>query len=187
VQGLREEEGSDPIRSEWSINGELHCAASQRARPIRVSKGHPDAVRVPATPCELTCYQFINYSQRGGGRPWTFQRSETELLLSPSGRLSVSTMEGVREVVLAGVSAAIACEWTFAPELKSDHVKIVLTDPRLPACELWAVIPAGRMARIKTRVFITFVKEALANANTTMTPRQYGNYFSPSLPDAVTL
>jgi LysR substrate binding domain len=68
-------------------------------------------------------------------------------------------MEGVREVVLAGVSAAIACEWTFAPELKRDQVKIVLTDPRLPPCELWAVIPAGRMARIKTRVFITFVKE----------------------------
>jgi hypothetical protein len=104
---------------------------------------------VPATPCELTCYQFINYSQRGGGRPWTFRRSETELLLSLSGRLSVSTMAGVREAVLAGISAAIAYEWTFAPELKSDQVKIVLTDWRLPPCELWALIPAGRMARIK--------------------------------------
>jgi hypothetical protein len=43
------------------------------------------------------------------------------------------------------------------------------------------------MARIKTRAFITFVKETLANANTATTPRQYRNYFSPSLPDAVTL
>ncbi|WP_207002269.1 LysR family transcriptional regulator [Trinickia mobilis] len=115
----------------------------------------------PTTPTDLASHQFITYSRRRGGRAWTFQRNDTELSLSISGRLSVNATEGIREAVLSGAGIAISPEWMFSSELKSGLVKTVLMDWRLPPSELFAVIPAGRMVSAKTRAFIKFVEESL--------------------------
>jgi DNA-binding transcriptional LysR family regulator len=75
----------------------------------------------------------------------------------------------------------------FLPELKSGQVRAVLTDWRLPPCELWAVIPAGRMASRKTRAFITFVQETLGQANASVAaPEPRGGYFSTPIQEALT-
>ncbi|WP_207005221.1 LysR family transcriptional regulator [Trinickia mobilis] len=140
----------------------------------------------PCTPCELTQHHFINYSQQGGGRVWTFRRNDTELSVSLNGRLSLSAFEGVREAVLADVGIAIAPEWRFSPELKSGRVMTVLTDWHLPPCELWAVIPAGRMASAKTRAFLNFVQETLGHANASgaaAEPRS--SYIAPPIQEAL--
>lgn len=134
-------------------------------RHVVGSPAYFERAGIPCTPGELSFHQFINYSQQGGGRVWTFRRNDTESSVSLPGRLSVSALEAVREAVLAGMGIAVAPEWMFFPELKSGQVRAVLTDWRLPPCELWAVIPAGRMASRKTRAFITFVQETLGRSN----------------------
>ncbi|NPT45645.1 LysR family transcriptional regulator [Paraburkholderia sp. 1N] len=152
------------------------------------SRAYFERAGIPATPGELSCHQFINYSQQGGGRVWTFRRNDAESSVSLNGQLSVSALEGVREAVLAGVGIAVAPEWMFLPELKSGQVRTVLTDWRLPPCELWVVIPAGRMASRKTHAFITFVQETLGHANASVaTPQPCGSYFSEPIQEALTL
>lgn len=129
------------------------------------SSAYFERAGTPRTPTELTQHPFINYSQPCGGRVWTFRRSQTKFSVSLNGRLSLSAFEGVREAVLADAGIAIASEWMFSPELKSGRVVAILTDWLLSPCELWAVIPAGRMASAKTRAFLTFVQETLEYAN----------------------
>jgi DNA-binding transcriptional LysR family regulator len=74
----------------------------------------------------------------------------------------------------------------FMPELKSGQVKTVLTDWRLPPFELWAVIPAGRMASRKARAFLNFVQETLGHADAPVAATQTcGNYSSSSIQEAL--
>lgn len=171
-----------------------HDALNMPARKLgeapRYVVGSPayfERAGIPCTPGELGCHQFINYSQQGGGRVWTFRRNDSESSVSLNGRLSVSALEAVREAVLAGIGIAVAPEWMFFPELKSGQVRTVLTDWRLPPCELWAVIPAGRMASRKTRAFITFVQETLGQSNASVAaPPPGGSYFSAPVQAALT-
>jgi DNA-binding transcriptional LysR family regulator len=167
----------------------LNMPARKLAEAPRYVVGSPayfGRAGIPPTPGDLTDHQFINYSQPDGGRMWTFRRSDTESSVSLNGRLSLSAFEGVREAVLAGVGIAIASEWMFMPELKSGQVKTVLTDWRLPPFELWAVIPAGRMASRKARAFLNFVQETLGHADAPVAATQTcGNYSSSSIQEAL--
>ncbi|MNS82883.1 HTH-type transcriptional regulator DmlR [compost metagenome] len=120
---------------------------------------------VPTTPAELASHHFIVSSQKGDDRLWTFRKGEAETSLSFSGRLSVNATEGVREAVLAGTGLGVVSEWTFERELRCGLVRPVLEDWRLPQCELWAIIPAGRMASAKARAFVGFVQDTLGMLN----------------------
>lgn len=104
----------------------LNMSARKLREVPRYVVGSPayfEHVGIPATPGELSCHQFINYSQLGGGRVWTFRRNDTEPSVSLNGRLSLSALEGVREAVLADTGIAVAPEWVFLPELKSGQVR----------------------------------------------------------------
>jgi len=46
----------------------------------------------------------------------------------------------------------------FGPELARGEVRTVLTDWTLPAVDLWALFPTGRMASAKARAFAEFVE-----------------------------
>ena len=78
------------------------------------------------------------------------------------GRLRVSAAEGLRAAVLADMGLTIASDWMFGPELASGAVRRVLEDWELPAIDLWAVFPTGRLASAKAREFAKFVEAALA-------------------------
>jgi CheY-like chemotaxis protein len=181
------------LRGENGLTFQQEMISRGLHMPILFMTGYGDmamcvkAMKAGALDFFSSCRQFINYSQQGGGRVWTFRRNDTESSVSLNGRLSVSALEAVREAVLAGMGLAVAPEWMFLPELKSGQVRTVLTDWRLPPCELWAVIPAGRMASRKTRAFITFVQETLGQPNASLVaPRPCGSYFSAPVQEALT-
>lgn len=113
----------------------------------------------PATPAELRAHEAVVYTQ--GGETWSFQREGAEASVSVSGRLRLSAAEGVREAVLAGMGLTVASEWMFAPELASGAVRSVLADWSLPAIDLWALYPTGRMPSAKARAFAAFVEAEL--------------------------
>jgi DNA-binding transcriptional LysR family regulator len=116
---------------------------------------------VPTAPAELAGHPAVIYTQDGGGENWSFRRGATELLIGLSGRLRVSAAEGVRAAVLADMGPTIASAWMFSPELASGAVRAVLTDWSLPAIDLWAVYPTGRMPAAKARAFAAFVEAEL--------------------------
>jgi DNA-binding transcriptional LysR family regulator len=77
-------------------------------------------------------------------------------------RLKLSAAEGVREAVLAAQGFAIASRWMFAPELKSGEVVSILDEWTLPAMDLWAIYPSGRLTSAKARAFIKWFERILA-------------------------
>jgi hypothetical protein len=56
---------------------------------------------------------------------------------------------------------AITYQWMFAPKLACGAVRTVLADWILPASDLWAVFPTGRMGNAKARAFAAFVEAEL--------------------------
>jgi DNA-binding transcriptional LysR family regulator len=119
----------------------------------------------PRTPADLIVRQAIIYEineRRPAGPTWSFRQGTAETSVTLAGRVRVTAAEGVREAVFAGLGFAIACEWTFAPELKSGSVVPVLDDWSLPTADLWAVFPTGRQASGKARAFAGFMEQQLA-------------------------
>jgi DNA-binding transcriptional LysR family regulator len=117
---------------------------------------------VPRTPAGLVDHAAVVYGKDSGGTgSWSFRQNSTEVSVAVDGRLRVSAAEGVRAAVLADVGIAIASEWMFAPELASGQVRAVLTEWALPAIDLWAVYPSGRLASAKARVFVAFVENVM--------------------------
>jgi DNA-binding transcriptional LysR family regulator len=115
----------------------------------------------PRTPTDLAGHRAVIYSQRGGGRSWTFRRDSAEISVAVAGRLSVSAAEGMRAAVLAGMGVAVASEWMFLNELRSGEVVAVLKDWSLPVISLWAVFPTGRMVNARTRALVSYIEETL--------------------------
>ena len=114
----------------------------------------------PATPTDLLQHQAVIYTQ-GEGPRWTFTQGVREYPIVARGRLNVTAAEGVRAAVLNHLGLTLASAWMFTPELASGEVKPVLTDWRLPARDLWAVFPTGRMASAKARAFVEYVEGLL--------------------------
>jgi DNA-binding transcriptional LysR family regulator len=116
---------------------------------------------IPAEPADLTKHAAVIYAPSGNRETWAFRRGAAEMLVSVSGPLCISAAEGVRAGVLAHIGLAIASSWMFDPELSSGVVRSVLSDWTLPAVDLWAVYPTGRMPTAKARAFAAFVESEL--------------------------
>ncbi|WP_144138244.1 LysR family transcriptional regulator [Paraburkholderia sp. BCC1884] len=138
--------------------------ARRIARGRRVVVGTPAYFAehgIPHLPADLSQHQAVVYTLRGGGESWAFSQKGNAVAVVVSGRVSVSAAEGMRAAVLADMGLAIASEWMFSSELANGTVQSVLTDWALPAIDLWAVFPAGRLVSAKARAFVEFVEEAL--------------------------
>ena len=131
----------------------------------RVVLGTPayfERAGVPTTPAELIRHAAVIHTQdRGGSDTWSFRQGGSEMSVSISGRLRVSASEALRAAVLGGMGLAITPQWMFAPELACGAVRTVLAEWILPASDLWAVFPTGRMVNAKARAFAAFVETEL--------------------------
>ncbi|WP_024903504.1 LysR family transcriptional regulator [Robbsia andropogonis] len=139
--------------------------AKRLARSRRVVVGTPAyfaKTGVPKMPADLSQHQAIVYSLQGGGESWAFSQNGKEVAVVVGGRVSVSAAEGVRAVVLGDLGLAVASEWMFSDQLADGHVRTVLDDWELPAIDLWAVFPSGRLVSAKARAFIAFVEEIMS-------------------------
>lgn len=114
----------------------------------------------PATPADLLHHQAVIYTRAEGSR-WTFTQGEVDYPIVARGRVRVTAAEGVRAGVLSHLGLTLSSTWMFAPELASGEVVPVLTDWKLPARDLWAVFPTGRMASAKARAFVDYVEALL--------------------------
>jgi DNA-binding transcriptional LysR family regulator len=120
------------------------------------------AHKTPRVPQDLSKLEAVIYNRGGGGATWTFSRGTAKAEVELQGRLHIGAAEGVRAAVLAHMGIAVASQWMFEPELRDGTVKQVLADWSLPAVDLWAVYPAGRLASAKARAFVAFVENILA-------------------------
>jgi len=128
----------------------------------------------PQIPEDLLTHQAVVYTQRGGGgAKWTFSRHGEIRTVNGQGRVRVSAAEGIRTLVLSGLGLAMASQWMFAPELASGEVIPVMNDWRLPAIDLWAVFPSGRMVSTKARIFAAYLAEVMQSKALSLSDPQY--------------
>ncbi|WP_246691530.1 LysR family transcriptional regulator [Methylobacterium sp. WL12] len=114
----------------------------------------------PQSPADLPEHEAVIYSQLPD--VWSFTRDGTEISVAVHGRVRVSAAEGLRAAVLADVGLTITSDWMFAPELANGEVRRLLLPWTLPAIDLWALFPTGRMASAKARLFAGFVETIMA-------------------------
>ncbi|MFM2043321.1 MAG: hypothetical protein RLY86_1897 [Pseudomonadota bacterium] len=116
---------------------------------------------VPAGPAELAGHEAVVYSQAAGGNEWRFRKGTAEMSVTVQGRIAFTAAEGVREGLLAGLGLAITSHWMVAPELAAGTLVPVLGDWSLPAMDLWAVYPTGRLPTAKARAFVAWLVHRL--------------------------
>ncbi len=132
------------------------------ARSVLATPGYLARAGEPHAPVDLAEHEAVIYSQQP--EIWAFTREGTEISVAVRGRVRVSAAEGLRAAVLADIGLTIASDWMFAPELASGAVRRLLLPWSLPAIDLWAVFPTGRMASTKARLFAGFVEAVMADA-----------------------
>ena len=115
---------------------------------------------VPKQPADLSAHQAIVYTELGNS--WIFRKEGTAAPAVITGRVRFSAAEGIRAAVLADMGLTVASDWMFAPELQSGAVMRVMSDWQLPAVDLWAVFPTGRLASAKARALADFVESIVA-------------------------
>ncbi|KWR90705.1 LysR family transcriptional regulator [Cupriavidus sp. IDO] len=116
---------------------------------------------IPDSPRALGVHECVVYDRGGGGTAWSFKRDGESVDVDVAGRVRITAAEGVRAAVLAGMGLAVSTDWMFAPELASGEVVRVLPEWDLPAVDLWAVYPSGRLGSAKAKAFVSFVEETL--------------------------
>jgi DNA-binding transcriptional LysR family regulator len=115
----------------------------------------------PARPAELARHEIIGLLQPGIATSWTFTRDNETETVTMRGRLRMTSNEGVREAVFAGMGLAIGSEWGFERELADGRVCEVLPDWSMSRTDLWAIVPAGRQMSTRARVFVDFIERQL--------------------------
>jgi DNA-binding transcriptional LysR family regulator len=161
------EEGIDvAFRSGPLENSTLVARKIGEARQlVMATPGYFEKHGEPKDPEELMAHHAVVYTPDGNGTSWTFRQGSTVTSVVVGSRLKVTAAEALREAVLAHLGLAITSEWNFAPELAAGIVRPVLLDWDLPALELRAIFPTGRMASAKTREFVSFVESYIPAAH----------------------
>lgn len=114
----------------------------------------------PKKPADLVEHEAVLYNPQPS--VWSFTCQDAVVSTALRGRIRVSAAEGQRAAVLSHMGLCIASDWMFADELKNGTVQKVLTSWQLPAIDLWAVFPHGRLASAKARQFAGFVENVMA-------------------------
>lgn len=133
---------------------------AQGERAVVATPAYLAGYGLPRTPADLAAHEAITLTQSPQST-WRFAREGSETSITVSGRLRVSSAEGLRAAVLANMGVAVASRWMFAPELATGAITVLLPEWRLPAIDLWAVYPTGRMQSVKAKTFITYLERHL--------------------------
>lgn len=134
------------------------------ARLVVASPAYLARMGTPSTPADLLDHTALVYTQGLIAEEWHFRGASGDASVRIPTRLSFSAAEGVREAVIAGLGLAISSRWVIQPELADGSVVPVLTDWTLPAADLWALFPTGRLPTAKARAFVNWFEAMFRNA-----------------------
>jgi DNA-binding transcriptional LysR family regulator len=110
-----------------------------------------------AHPAELERQDCVIFTGTPAPLEWHFAGPEGEVTVRVSGRFLTSSIEAVREGVLAGLGYAVLPAWFFPREIASGEIRRVLADWQPPRIPLSAVYPSRRNLAPRTRAVIDFL------------------------------
>lgn len=104
---------------------------------------------------------------------WHFKGRSREETVRISGRVSISTVDGVHDACVAGLGLATLSTWHADTDVAAGRlVPITLEDAEPKELGIWAVYPTRRQILPKVRVFVDAVRDRLAASMTASTPNE---------------
>jgi DNA-binding transcriptional LysR family regulator len=130
-------------------------------RMLVAATGYLERHGEPGRPEDLLAHRIVAYSQFEGPTAWSFQQGTASISVAVQPTLRVSAAEGMRSCILSGLGIGMGSALMFTPELASGTVRPVLADWHLPPLDVWAMLPAGRKATRRARVFVDWIEATL--------------------------
>lgn len=130
-------------------------------RMLVASAGYIARHGEPRQPEDLLTHRIVAYSQFEGPTAWSFQQGTANVSVAVQPTLRVSAAEGMRSCILSELGIGMGSALMFTPELATGTVRQVLSEWHLPPLDVWAMLPSGRKATRRARVFVDWIEGVL--------------------------
>jgi DNA-binding transcriptional LysR family regulator len=127
-------------------------------RLLVASARYLDQHGAPESPDALMSHRVLAYSQFDGPSAWSFTRGTATVSVAIQPTVRVSAADAMRSCVLSDLGIGMGSRLMFAPELADGRVRAVLPDWGLPTIDVWAMLPSGRRASQRARVFLQWLE-----------------------------
>jgi DNA-binding transcriptional LysR family regulator len=116
---------------------------------------HPD-VTAPQDLMQHACVTVSVFARK----PWVFIKGSDTVSVDVKGTLTVSTVDSLREAVLAGLGFGLTPTWFWTNELQLGEVVRLLPDYRIESKPMYAVSAYRHASNSKEFAFVEFLKDA---------------------------
>ncbi|QCN99410.1 LysR family transcriptional regulator (plasmid) [Azospirillum argentinense] len=128
-------------------------------RGLYATPGYLAARGTPATIADLAEHECLCLS---GTTHWSFVGDGRERRIRVRGRFTANSIEGLRDICLAGLGIAVLSEWDVRDEVaRGALVALTLSDGALEPLAVWGVHPSARFVPPKVRLFMDALAKAL--------------------------
>ncbi|WP_298196349.1 LysR family transcriptional regulator [Novosphingobium sp.] len=134
-------------------------------RMLVASAGYLERHGEPGRPEDLLAHRIVAYSQFEGPTAWSFQQGTASVSVAVQPTLRVSAAEGMRSCILSELGIGMGSALMFTPELAAGTVRPVLAEWHLPSLDVWAMLPSGRKATRRARVFVDWIEGVLKSGS----------------------
>ncbi len=108
-------------------------------------------------PAELAAHACVIFTGGQSPHEWRFEGPGGAVSVRVDGRFLATSLEAVREAVLAGLGYAVLPAWFFPREIASGEIRRVLMQWQPPRVPIFAVYPSRRNLAPRTRAVIDFL------------------------------
>ncbi|SOC36786.1 DNA-binding transcriptional LysR family regulator [Rhizobium subbaraonis] len=139
--------------------------AQKLADNPRLLVASPGYLEARGTPASLDALSEHDCLPLDGVTHWTFAGGRSDRQVRVNARFSSSSIAACLSVCVAGGGIALLSHWNVSDDLASGRlVRIELADAQPETLNIWAVYPTARLVLPKVRVFISALRQALAES-----------------------
>lgn len=115
----------------------------------------------PQAPADLTRHKCLGFSGHSSWPDWPLTRDGERHMVRPASALVADHAELLMTASIAGAGVAFIADWLAGPALRAGKLVEVLPGWRGEGGVVYALTPPGRLAPIKTRLFVDEVADAI--------------------------
>jgi DNA-binding transcriptional LysR family regulator len=136
---------------------------ARKLAPFRLAccatPGYWEEHGIPTCPSDLQNHNCLIYSYLLNQNEWPFQGPDGTIPVKVSGNIRANNGDALRRTALNGCGVFLSPTFIVSDDLKSGHLKAVLTDFIKTDLAIYAVYPHNRYLSAKVRVFVDFLAE----------------------------
>lgn len=142
---------------------------------------------LPTTLDELAQHNCLAFRALGSGRkvPWRFQHAGVDYQVEPQGNVSVSSIDALRELLLADQGIATLGRWHVTGQLESGELVPILPEQWPAPRTVWLYYGARQQVPARVRIWIDYLLAAFAKSPDDRPADRSGSALSLAEPGAV--